>query len=780
MIPPSTLEKLEFKKITEHISKLCYTELGKNNAQSLCPIEEFSVLQDETSFVKEANDILIKADYPPIEYLPDLIDSIVRANVDGLILDSSKFLDILRLLTSSRLLEQFFSNNKEISPKLNFLAQGLYVDKLLEFNIRKIIGDNGEVKDNASPKLAAIKREIQSKNDELIKAVNRVIKKLAESEYVREDYVTLRDGRIVIPIKAEHKRHIKGFIHSESATGQTVYIEPAETLELNNELISLSFAEKREIERLLKDLTKLIGNHSEDIIRSFKRYAKIDMIFARAKYGIEIIGSFPSFERDKAFEISDARHPILLKKMGREKTIPLKLKIKDKNVILITGPNAGGKSVVLKTIGLLSLMAISAIPIPASPDSNIYFFTNILLDIGDSQSLEDDLSTFSSHLKNIKEIINVTDKNSLVLIDEIGTGTDPAEGSALAASTLIRLRDKNSLVFATTHHGNLKLIANSLEGFENAAMEFDNKNLRPTYYFLQGVPGSSYAFEIAKRIGFDEEFISVAREHLNEDKNNIEKLLVEVESRSQTLNEKLKNLEIENSRLAGLSNLYKSSLEKIESQKKEIIRNAKSEAERYLSEINRKFENAIKDIKENNAGKDAIKKGRTIVAELKTKNENLFKEEEVMLEKKRVLEVGDFVSVNGTSTTGKITELNKDYAYILTGNIKIKIPVANLTSANKKEEKTAEVYPAGYELKSTDLRIDIRGKRPEESEFDVIRFLDDSYSSGLERVEILHGKGTGVLKLMVKEVLKRHPRVKGFNFAPVEYGGEGITIVEFE
>ena len=213
-------------------------------------------------------------------------------------------------------------------------------------------------------------------------------------------------------------------------------------------------------------------------------------------------------------------------------------------------------------------MAISAIPIPASPDSNIYFFTNILLDIGDSQSLEDDLSTFSSHLKNIKEIINVTDKNSLVLIDEIGTGTDPAEGSALAASTLIRLRDKNSLVFATTHHGNLKLIANSLEGFENAAMEFDNKNLRPTYYFLQGVPGSSYAFEIAKRIGFDEEFISVAREHLNEDKNNIEKLLVEVESRSQTLNEKLKNLEIENSRLAGLSNLYKSSLEKIESQKK--------------------------------------------------------------------------------------------------------------------------------------------------------------------------------------------------------------------
>lgn len=778
MIPSLTLEKLEFHKITEHLSRLCQTELGKANAKALKPIEDIDELNAEVGFVNEANNIIIKTDYPPIEFLPNLIDSLQKAKVEGLVLDSRKFLDIFRLLSSSRHLQGFFNNQIDIAPGLKTLAQDLFVDKLLEHNITKIINENGEVKDNASPKLAQIKREIQAKNDELIKAVSRIVKNLSEKEYVREDYMTLRDGRIVVPVKAEHKRHIKGFIHSESSTGQTVYIEPAETLELNNEIVSLSFAEKREIERLLKELTKVVGACSQQLIWSFELYSKIDSVFARAKYAIEIIGSFPSFNRNKYFEVYDARHPILLKKTGREKTVPLNVKISGKNVILITGPNAGGKSVVLKTIGLLAIMALSAIPIPASPDSNIYFFDTVLLDIGDAQSLEDDLSTFSSHLKNIKEIISLADSDSLVLIDEIGTGTDPAEGSALAASTLIQLCNNKSLVFATTHHGNLKLVANSIKGFENAAMEFDNANLRPTYRFMQGIPGSSYAFEIAKRLGFEDSFLDTAREYLNEDKNSIEKLLVEVEARSQSLNEKMKSLEIENSRLAGLSNLYKSSLEKIESQKKDIIKNAKVEAERYLSEVNRKVESAIKEIRESNAQTEVIKKGKEIVKELKIKNENLFKPDPVIHDTSVVLEIGNFVSVKDTNTIGKITEINKEIASILVGNIKIKVPLKNLYPAKGQKEEKQSDYRSGYEIRTPELRLDIRGQKPEEAEFEVIRFLDDSYSAGVNRVEILHGKGTGALKLMVKDILKHHPRVKGAGFAPIEFGGEGITIVE--
>lgn len=779
MIPSTTLEKLEFKKITEHIAKFCQTELGKNLTKELKPIEYFDQLTYEVVLVKEANEVLIKTDNPPVEYLPDLIDALQKAKVEGLVLDSRKFLDIYRLLCSSRHLQSFFSFHADIAPELKTFSQQLFVDKMLEHNISKIVNENGEVKDNASPKLAQIKREIQAKNDELIKAVSRIVKNLSEKDYVREDYMTLRDGRIVVPVKAEHKRHIKGFIHSESSTGQTVYIEPAETLELNNEIVSLSFAEKREIERLLKELTKLVGTCSFELINSFEVYSRIDSVFARAKYAIEIIGSFPSFDRNKPFAFYDARHPLLYKKIGKDKTVPLTVKVTDKNVILITGPNAGGKSVVLKTIGLISLMVLSAIPVPVSPDSNIYYFDNILLDIGDAQSLEDDLSTFSSHLKNIKEIISVADADSLVLIDEIGTGTDPAEGSALAAATLIALQAKNSLVFATTHHGNLKLVANSLPGFENAAMEFDNKNLLPTYRFMQGLPGSSYAFEIAKRLGFEDEFLNSAKEYLNEDKNSIEKLLIDVEARSQSLNEKLKELEIENSRLAGLSNLYKNSLEKIESQKKEIIKNAKVEAERYLSEVNRKIESAIKDIKESNAKTDVIKKGKEIVTELKEKNKALFKEEPAVPVKREELKVGSFVSVKDTNTTGKILEIIKDQAHILVGSIKIKVPIDNLVVSKAKKEEKPEYSSGSYELKTPGLRIDIRGKKPDEAEFEVIRFLDDCYSSGIDRVEILHGKGTGALKLMVKEVIKRHPRVKTSYFASVEFGGDGITIVEF-
>ncbi|HVO76283.1 MAG TPA: Smr/MutS family protein, partial [Ignavibacteriaceae bacterium] len=453
-------------------------------------------------------------------------------------------------------------------------------------------------------------------------------------------------------------------------------------------------------------------------------------------------------------------------------------------VILITGPNAGGKTVVLKSIGLLFSLFQSGIHIPISPDSNMHIMNNILMDIGDEQSLEDDLSTFSSHLSNINNILRNAGQGTLVLLDEIGTGTDPAEGSALAAAVLIQLRDKGAVVIATTHHGSLKLIANELEGFENAAMEFDTENLKPAYVFKQGIPGSSYAFEVAKRIGLEEDLLNLASQYLDSDRHKVEDFLVDLETKSRQVEAKLKQAEIENARLAGLSNVYKQNLDKLNKEKREILKRTKAEADEYLRGINKKFEKVIKDLKESKADKETIKESQKAISELKEENrkfiiERIGKAEEAE-EEKVLIKLGDFVSIRNTAATGEVIELNeeKNSAMVKTGTIKMKVPLNELLKA-KKEKAEVSRY-SNYEIAVPKMRLDIRGERADEAEFKVVKFLDEAYSAGLERIEILHGKGTGALKKMVNDILKKYDKVKNFYFAPIEFGGDGITIVELK
>ena len=780
MISSATLDKLEYSKILNYIVRYCTTETGKMLTVSLKPHEEISEAVAEGELVNQAKEILIKNEFPPIEYITDLNETITLSRIEGTVLDSKKILEILKLALMSRNLKTYLKTSREIAPSLCEFAERLFSDKLFEHYIQKIITDNGEVKDNASQKLNEIRKELRSRREDLIKSVNRMVKSLDEKDIIREDYLTLRDGRIVIPVKAEHKRHIRGFIHSESSTGQTVYIEPEETLELNNEIISLSFAEKREIERLLKEITKRIGVISAELKDSLSVISFIDSVFARAKYSVEIIGSFPSIDNRNDLDIQDARHPLLLKKHGRNETIPLNVKLSGKKVIIITGPNAGGKTVVLKTIGLLALMVQSGLHVPVSPDSNFHFFNNILLDIGDAQSIEDDLSTFSSHLSNIKQIIDDADGESLVLLDEVGTGTDPEEGSALASAVLLRLRDKQATVFATTHHGSLKLIAHDTESFENAAMEFDTKNLQPTYVFKQGIPGSSYAFEVAKRIGLDENFLNLASEYLDEDKHKLENFLVDIESQSHELEEKLKKLEIENSRLNGLSNLYKQNIDKLNKEKNLILKKAKTEADDYIKGINKKIEHVIKELKESNAEKNIIKETKHIVADLREQNKKLVPDDFELQRENYKFSIGNYVALKNTETKGEIVEINaaKNTAVLKIGVLRMRVDLNRLVPAKKEKQKVETGGYGNFSIPPAEMRLDIRGRKPEEAEFEVLKFIDNAHTSGLDRVEILHGKGAGVLKKMVADILKRHDKVKGFYFAPVEFGGEGITIVE--
>lgn len=782
MIDNSTLEKLEFHKVLTYIANYSITEPGKQRIIALRPLEDYGSIVNEGNFVSEAKEILIKTVPPPIDFIPNLEDDLAKSKIEGAVLLGKKINEVYKLAVTSRKLINFLKENRETSPTLYDKSKTLFIDKIFEHHIEKVIDENGEVKENASKVLKEIRKDILEKKNDLVRLINRIMKNLSEQDIVQEDYLTLRDGRMVIPVKAEHKRHLKGFIHSESATGQTVYIEPEETLELNNDIVSLSFAEKREIDRLLKELTKLIGTVEKELRNSLNVISEVDSIFARAKYSVEVMGSFPGLDKKRKFEIQDAKHPVLLKKLGREKTVPLNFKLGDEKVIIITGPNAGGKTVVLKTIGLLTALVHSGIHIPVNPDSNFTFLNKILIDIGDEQSIEDDLSTFSSHLKNIKLVLEEADENSLVLLDEIGTGTDPVEGSSLAASVLIKLRDSGSIVFASTHHGSLKLIANEEKNFSNAAMEFDNERLTPTYNFKLGIPGSSYAFEIARRIGIDEKLLKLASQNIDADKHKIEEFLVDIERKSTKLEKQLKEIEIENSRLKGLTNLYKNNLDKLEKEKKEILKKTKNDAESYLVNVNKKIENVIKEIRESGAKKEVIKEVRKIVQNIKEETDELVKSEVEEETAKSEFIVGDFVKLKDTSTSGKIYSIEKNGKRVVVqvGSVKMKVNVDELVhDKEKKGEKDKPVY-SGYTVPSTDYRLDIRGERPDEAEFKIIKFIDDSYMSGQNRIEILHGKGTGALKKVVNIILKEHINVKDYYFAPIESGGEGITIVELK
>ncbi|MCX7611409.1 MAG: endonuclease MutS2 [Ignavibacterium sp.] len=780
MISGEVLEKLEFNKILKFISNYCVTELGKLEVESIKPQTKIDTILYECKLVEEAKTFLINFGNSPIEFLPDLREDLYRTKIEGSFLNTKKILEIKKLATVSRILRSTFLKDERF-PLLRDIVNDLVYDKNFENQIDRVLTPEGEIKTSASPELQKIRKEIISKKEDLTKAISRIIKRLKDDDYVREDYLTLRDGRMVIPIKAEHKRHIKGFIHSESSTGQTVYIEPEETLELNNDIVSLFFAEQREVERILRELTKIVGDKSGDLIKSLNIISKLDSVLARANYSIEIMGCLPKLDLDKPLHIIEARHPLLIKKLGRNNTVPLDLKLEDEKVIIITGPNAGGKTVVLKTIGLLVLMLQSGIHIPVNPDSNFNIFEKILIDIGDQQSIEDDLSTFSSHLKNLKSIFELADSKSLILLDEIGTGTDPTEGSALSIALLKELYKKSALTFATTHHGNLKIFAFEEKGFNNASMQFDHKNLTPTYKFKLGIPGSSYAFEVAEKSGLAKHIIDTARAYIDIGKNNLEKFIAEIEAKSFELEKKLNQVELENLRLKSLSELYKKSYEKIEKEKNEIIKKTKVEAEKFLQDINKKFEKAVKQVKESNAEKSSIKDGKKIIEEIKSEVSQFDFINSNKIDVENNFNIGDFVSIKNSNSIGKIIEINKEKkrATVLIGSIKI---LANLDELQKTkpikevENETTSFLPNP----NVKYRLDIRGRRVNDAEFDIIKFIDDAYQFGYDRVEILHGKGTGALKKLVNEILSSHIGIKNFYYAPIEYGGDGITIVEFK
>ncbi|GAB1348410.1 endonuclease MutS2 [Ignavibacteriales bacterium] len=776
-------EKLEFSKILTHISKYCFTQTGKELVKELKPLLSETEILLEGKYVSEAKELINERGYPPISALNEIQRDIHLSRIDGSILSAKAVFNIFELAICSTNLKSYLSQNRDISPLLSEFSTFLFEDKLFERYISSIFDPSGEVKDTASKSLQSIRREIRDRSDELRRYVTKIVKDLTEKEVTRDNYLTLRDGRLVVPVKVEYKRQLKGIIHSESSTGQTVYIEPEETLHLNNEIVSLGFAEKREIERILKEVTLRIRHSSDELLLAYETVTKLDSIFARANYSIEVIGTFPAFDENEEICIYGGRHPLLIQKHGIKGTVPFNLRVKPGNSVIITGPNAGGKTVLIKSIGLLILMAQSGIHIPAGPDTNLHLFNKILVDIGDSQSIDDDLSTFSSHLSNIKNILQIADERTLVLIDEIGTGTDPDSGAAISRSILLELNKKGSLVFSTTHLSALKALASGFDGFNNASMSFDTVELKPTYIFKQGIPGSSYAFEILLRLGFEKEFIDLSTGFVQDVNAGLEKVLLEVEQREQELMKKLSHFEKENTRLTGLANLYEKKVRELDKEKNKILREAKEKAAVFIEESNKEIQKVIKEIKETQASKATTTNAIGTISELKSKLSKIKSEEKPDLEKEEsVIEIGDTVKIRDSETAGEVIEITPDKKHVVisTGPLKISFSIDLCVKVSKKDLRKEKRKASNIEIKSdVSYRLDIRGERAIEVENRVERFLIDAYLANLGRCEIVHGKGTGALKKVVHDMLKLNPKVKNYHFASVDAGGEGVTIVEF-
>ncbi|HEY4612701.1 MAG TPA: endonuclease MutS2 [Bacteroidota bacterium] len=774
------LQKLEFDKVIDRVVRLTASEPGRARARQLFPSTDPSIVRAELHLVSEAKELLVAEGSVPLDGIKNIAPALKKTLVENLILSVQELLDIFSTLRSARTLHGFLSKRKAAYPSLATHLQQLFYDKVLEFNIEHAIDESGNVRDTASKALKNIRQDIIEHEETLRKQLSSILRKVSEQEFVQEEIVTTRDGRLVIPIKAEHKKHVPGFVHTSSASGATVYIEPAQCLELNNTLRELHLQEQREIEKILGILTQQVRDVREQLEQMVRTLATIDLVCAKAKYSIEVVGESPTIsDGRRVVRLLQARHPVLLQRHKREDVVPLDLELGVDEVVtlIITGPNAGGKSVAMKTVGLIVLCAQAGLHIPAAAESELPVFESVLVDIGDEQSIENDLSTFSSHLVRLNEIVTDARERSLVLIDEIGAGTDPAEGAALGAAILRDLTERHTMTIATTHHGMLKAFAHTTTGMANGSLEFDQATLSPTYRFRFGVPGSSYALELAQRMGIPKEILAVARNQMGEEKTKLESLLAELEQQTQEYRQQLLAARKDREQLSVLVQSYESKLAESRKESAEIRKKAAEEAETLLKNAQATVERVVKQIREQSAERTSVQaarqKLRAVHDEVVQSQQSVEKEEG-----EQQFSVGDFVRLREGSETGEIVELRNDEVVVVWRNGTLRVPIHKLLKVRSPNMPMVSQAVVSDYSPQTATEIDVRGMLGDEALERVQRFLDDAVVTGLHRVDIIHGKGTGALRKKVTEFLKGYPQVKNFRLGEWNEGGSGVTVVE--
>lgn len=783
-------EKLEFEQIRQWLIPLAHTPEGALLLEKLAPSADEQVVDRRCRRSSEMLQLLDAGETPPFERLPSISDAIKKARIQRYVLDGTTLRLIGRWLAMGRLLATFFSRNAEQAPELANLASGIVPAKELEKRINHTIDDTGQVHRNASDTLAQLYRKTQQNRERARQKLQSILKTANEAGMTADEEVTIRDGRLVIPVKAEYKRRIKGFIHGTSATGQTVFLEPVEVFDLNNEVRELESALEQEIQRILAELTAEVAAYADLVDELIRHTARLDAAYAVVLLGRRWKGIVPGRSTAGRLQLAQARNPLLMQKHTRydeavRRVVPLDLQLEpSERGLMITGPNAGGKSVVLKTLGLAMLMTASGIPIPAREDSMVPVVPGLYVDMGDDQSIENDLSTFSSRLAWMREVLQHASAGSFILVDEAGSGTDPEEGTALARAFLEQVMDKGAVVVVTTHHGDLKVFAHDTPGWINASMEFNRQTLSPTYRLVKGVPGSSYAFEMARRMHLPQTLIDRAREQVGSEKNRMEQLIIDLENKRSRAQDELHALRKQKASASERYEQLSQRLDRLRSQQDQIREDGRRQAKELLASSNRLIEQAIRAATTKDQKQLAEK--RKEIADLSA---HVDRQERRRARKRRPQQtssrkpvVGDHVRLSDSNTAGELLETSGSKATVMVGGLRITTSLGNLTLADKQH---APPGISGYRRSpgsATEAMpfagsLDIRGKRGEESVQLVMRFVDEGLSRGLHRLSIVHGKGDGILRRLVHEHLASRKDVSRFEIAPIEEGGEGCTYV---
>ena len=778
------LEKLEYNKILEKLSNYAVTYLGKELCLNLHPYNDNKDVSDMLKETEEALNILYRCNTPPISEIADNTVNIKTIESFGT-LSIKSILELANILKISEDLKKyFFVDYINVNDFLNLekIFSKLYSNSSITYEISRCIIDENNIDDRASKELSNIRKKQRTIEQDIKSKLNTFLHSPTYSKYIQENVVTIRNDRYVIPVKEEFRSQIKGFVHDISSSGSTVFIEPISVFELNNEISNLKIEENIEIDKILQNLSKLFYPYSDEIKTNIECISKLDFIFAKAKYSKSINGTTPLINDNKEIKLINAKHPLL----DLNTAVPISLELGTTfNTLVITGPNTGGKTVTLKTIGLLTAMACSGLNIPAQEKSSIYVFDKIFADIGDDQSISDSLSTFSSHIKNIVDIINNASENSLILVDELGSGTDPIEGASLAISILDYFKTNNSLTVATTHYQELKKYALLTDGFENASVEFDIDTLSPTYHLLIGVPGKSNAFEISRKLGLSEDIINKAKSNLNKKDVDFEELLKNIyDNKSKIENEKLEiSKELEN-----ISNLKKS-LErdnsKLLEQEQEIINNAKIEARNILldakeeaTSIISKMSNSAKSNSELNNLRNQLNKDIKKISLTSTNEQENITKNSLDIED---IKPGTEVFVTTLSQNGIIlSNISKSSeVQVQIGSIKMNINIKYLEKVKESTKKHSSTvsYNSVSKARTATTEINVIGLNVDEAIFIIDKFLDDSYLAKLKTVRIVHGKGTGKLREGIHKFLKTNSHVQSFRIGTFGEGEMGVTVV---
>ncbi|WP_446897575.1 endonuclease MutS2 [Clostridium sp. LBM24168] len=782
-----SLKILEFDKVKSELKKYTSTNAAKDIVDSLTPYDNIYEVRQHLEETREAFRLLITKGSPPFEGVYDARNGIIMAK-KGSILMALQILRIGAVLKASRRFKKYIGHkeDEEIFKIIEDICSGITELKPLEDKIFMSIESEDKISDSASSKLHNIRRSLRDKNSSVRNKVNSLVR--GYSQYLQDALYTVRGDRYVLPVKSEYKLLVPGLVHDQSSSGATLYIEPMELVNLNNEIKELMMEEKAEIDRILAELSKEIYDSISEIETDASILWELDFIFSKAKFAGDLNCTIPEVNDEGMIDIIQARHPLISRKI----VVPMDLYMgKNFKSLVITGPNTGGKTVTLKTAGLLHIMALSGLMIPAKENSTVGFFKEIFADIGDEQSIEQNLSTFSSHMTNIVNIINRADSNSLVLFDELGAGTDPTEGAALAVAILENLKRRGASIIATTHYSELKVYALRTDGVENASVEFDVETLRPTYRLIIGIPGKSNAFEISKRLGLPDYIIEDAKNNISSDAMRFEDLIQDLQSKNLKAEKCSREAENLKAEAFQIKEKYDYKFHRLQNEREKTIIEAKREAKNIIKEAKEEADAILKEMRQleklgysSDVRQKLEQQRRKLGQKLDNAESKLYVEKANNGEKIKSVKEGQEVFLpslnqNVIVLTGPDS---KDEVQVQAGIMKISVKLKDLRKikCESKKDMKKKRRETNLNLKVVPVSVDLRGMDSIEATYTTDKYLDDAYMSGLKEVTIIHGKGTGVLRNSINDMLKHHSHVKNYRLGEYGEGGTGVTVVELK